>query len=395
MVRSWFAVGIGLVLAQSVQSNSAIAQQQEGHRHPAQRTGHHHVDHRGDQAAAQKDMRALTSLKKEVHDLRQQVAAVAELRRELTDLRGRIWGPALPLSLAIMPRPQSAAVVEPKLATLKLPDLSIPARPQAPVNPATANLPAVIEERPTEAARGKSAVEEAKTYLINTATPGYTMTRQGVPLAIGRLHPEFIVKLAAAIKLAREAGLTHAGLYSAYRPPAFGVGGFSDKFNSMHSYGLAVDMTGIGGPGSKLARLWQTVVRRVGLYLPYGPNNRKEFNHTQLVPSKTASSFLRRTITASAPKDLRAMWLASGITKYVNDVTTTPMPTLAASASVPQRSLPVAPLPQQDEPTTTPRRARRSGSRKTARQDASRARPRVDRRKNGKSARRPAKARTR
>jgi hypothetical protein len=39
----------------------------------------------------------------------------------------------------------------------------------------------------------------------------------------------------------------------AYRPPAFGVGGFSDKFNSLHTYGLAVDMRGIGRPGSRSA----------------------------------------------------------------------------------------------------------------------------------------------
>ena len=39
-------------------------------------------------------------------------------------------------------------------------------------------------------------------------------------------------------------------MFSAYRPPAFGVGGFSDKFNSLHTYGLAVDMQGIGRPGS-------------------------------------------------------------------------------------------------------------------------------------------------
>jgi len=107
-----------------------------------------------------------------------------------------------------------------------------------------------------------------------------------------------VVKLAAAIRLAREEGLKQAGLFSAYRPPAFGIGGFRNKFNSLHSYGLAVDMTGIGGAGSASAKLWQTIVGKVGLYLPYGPNNRKEFNHTQLVPTKMASGTLRRTITA-------------------------------------------------------------------------------------------------
>ena len=151
-----------------------------------------------------------------------------------------------------------------------------PFRPQAPapVNPASASLPAVIEERSVEALKPKSAVEEAKAYLIETATPGYTMIRQGVAVSIERLHPDFVVKLAAAIEIARQDGMTNAGVYSAYRPPSFGIGGFHDKFNSLHSYGLAVDMTGIGRPGSRLARLWQTIVKQVGLYLPYAEQPR-------------------------------------------------------------------------------------------------------------------------
>ena len=43
----------------------------------------------------------------------------------------------------------------------------------------------------------------ARAYLIETATPGYTMTRQGPERAIGRLHPEFVRRLAAAIAEAR------------------------------------------------------------------------------------------------------------------------------------------------------------------------------------------------
>src|SRR5262249_5180952 len=77
-------------------------------------------------------------------------------------------------------------------------------------------------------------VAEARAYLIETASPGYTMTLQGAELAIGRLRPEFVVRLAHAIREARNAGLPFAGVFSAYRPPAFGVGGFADKFNSLH-----------------------------------------------------------------------------------------------------------------------------------------------------------------
>ena len=99
----------------------------------------------------------------------------------------------------------------------------------------------------------------ARAYLIETARPGYTMTRQGPELAIGRLHPAFVVRLANAVREARQAGLTSAGVYSAYRPPAFGIGGFVDKFHSLHTYGLAVDVHGIGGPGTPEAQLWHDI----------------------------------------------------------------------------------------------------------------------------------------
>jgi hypothetical protein len=62
------------------------------------------------------------------------------------------------------------------------------------------------------------------------------MTRQGPERAIGRLHPQFVNRLAAAIAEARGSGLPLAGIFSAYRPPAFGVGGFVDKFHSLHTY---------------------------------------------------------------------------------------------------------------------------------------------------------------
>ena len=48
----------------------------------------------------------------------------------------------------------------------------------------------------------------ARAYLIATASPGYTMTRQGPERAIGRLHPAFVNRLAAAIAEARAAGLS-------------------------------------------------------------------------------------------------------------------------------------------------------------------------------------------
>src|ERR1700720_4451694 len=169
MFRSWYAIGIGtglgLVL---VHLHSANAQQPEVRHHHARASFHHHDADRRQHAAnkkkeKEKESKALLSLKMQIGDLRKQVVGVESLRHELTDLKEKIWGPTpLPLVLSVLPRPQSAAVVEPKQITLKLPDFGEPYRPQAPVNPASASLPAVIEERSVEALKVKSAVEEAK-----------------------------------------------------------------------------------------------------------------------------------------------------------------------------------------------------------------------------------------
>lgn len=357
MLRSWYAVGIGLILVQS----SASGAEQEQLRAPSTRTAHHHSMSK----AAANEEKALSALKAQVRDLRQKlgaldpkVSAIDPMREEIVALKARLWGQTmLTTSLAMLPRPQSTAVLEPKQSTLKLPDLTepldrrapaptpaqTPDQPRIPENPATASLPAVIEERAPEPARSRSAVEEAKTYLIETATPGYTMLRQGPEVAIGRLHPDFIVKLAAAIKLAREVGMTRAGVFSAYRPPAFGVGGFSNKFNSLHSYGLAADITGIGPAGSKPARRWQSIVNAVGLYLPYGANNRAEFNHTQLVPTKVAAAYLRSTVTGSGPIDLTRMWRASGDSAHVDEATLADAPSQAVDAPAAPEPLPPVP----------------------------------------------------
>src|SRR6266699_947557 len=135
--------------------------------------------------------------------------------------------------------------------------------------------PATGSACPTDPVRSVQ-LEDDRDYLIETATPGGTMARQGPELALGRLHPEFAQRLAGAIREARQAGLASAGIFSAYRPAAFGVGGFSDKFNSLHTYGLAVDMSGIGGPGSAEARLWYEIAVKHGVVCPYGLESRTE-----------------------------------------------------------------------------------------------------------------------
>jgi hypothetical protein len=155
-------------------------------------------------------------------------------------------------------------------------------------------------------------LSQDRDYLVDTATPGTTMVRQGPQLAIGRLHPEFVRRLAAAIHEARQAGLATVGIFSAYRPPAFGVGGFSDKFNSLHTYGLAVDMSGIGGPGSTEAKLWYEIAARHGVTCPYGFENRVEWNHCQPTRIKVVvpENPLRDTVTANGPVDLDSMFEA-------------------------------------------------------------------------------------
>ena len=148
-----------------------------------------------------------------------------------------------------------------------------------------------------------------RSFLVATARPGGTMTRQGLSVAIGRLHPTFAKNLAATIKQARANGI-EAQPFSCYRPPAFGVGGYRDKFNSLHAYGLACDIAGIGRPGSKTAIRFYRIAKANGVFNPYGPSNRAEFNHYQGVPvtGRAVARVLKPTITANGPKDLSKMW---------------------------------------------------------------------------------------
>ena len=165
------------------------------------------------------------------------------------------------------------------------------------------------------ATKAVSVLTEARAFLLQTANPSHTMVKQGPEFAINHLHPEFAVRLAKAVHEARATGLLSAGVYSAYRPPAFGVGGFSDKFNSLHAYGLAVDMHGIGRPGSAEARLWHEVAARYGVICPYGPYHKTEWNHCQPTALKKilAESPLRETITADGPVSLEAMFDAGDL----------------------------------------------------------------------------------
>ena len=224
--------------------------------------------------------------------------------------------PAL-LALFMLPLPSNVA-----RSDSSAPDAEAAATPSAPAStpPCAANDTVVYQPTPSTGsepgcatpARTAAEIADARAYLIETASPGFTMTLQGAELAIGRLHPEFVVRLANAIREARSAGMPFAGVFSAYRPPAFGVGGFSDKFNSLHTYGLAVDMHGIGRPGSPEAQLWHETAARNGVVCPYGPRDRAEWNHCQPTSVKiiVAENPLRETVKAEGPSDLESMFEA-------------------------------------------------------------------------------------
>ena len=210
------------------------------------------------------------------------------------------------------------------------------------VHPSDPSAPSAGEAPCGETPRTLGEIAEARAYLVETASPGYTMTLQGPEVAIGRLHPEFAVRLEHAIREARSAGLPLAGVFSAYRPPAFGVGGFSDKFNSLHTYGLAVDMRGIGTPGSAEAELWHRIAAKNGVVCPYGPRDRAEWNHCQPTSVKmiVAQNPLRETVSSAGPYDLDSMFEAgnamiedmASAAKSLSRAAPTPVHVLEASA---------------------------------------------------------------
>jgi hypothetical protein len=80
----------------------------------------------------------------------------------------------------------------------------------------------------------------------------------------------------------------------------------------LHSYGLAVDVHGIGRPGSPEAQLWHEIAARNGVICPYGPQDRAEWNHCQPSSVKVilAENPLRETISAAGPFDLKRMFEA-------------------------------------------------------------------------------------
>ncbi len=210
-----------------------------------------------------------------------------------------------------------------------------------------------VVDSPETAAR----IDDARRYVVKTTLaegPGGTMltmgkrivakmpaierafltprdvARIGVEANIAKLHPVFVMRLALAIEAARNTTCTYqkrvgkrkyvtvsskclanVALFSGYRPPGLGVGGFGDKYQSSHAYGVGGDMRGIGRPGSRETRLWQKIAWQYRIYSPYGPQNRAEWNHVQATGIKMVLRevpALRHTITRDGPIELARMW---------------------------------------------------------------------------------------
>src|SRR4051812_8752480 len=79
---------------------------------------------------------------------------------------------------------------------------------------------------------------------------------------------------------------------------------------SLHSYGLAVDVEGIGGPGSATAVVWHRIAAENHVSCPYGAHHRSEWNHCQALSLKAvaADNPLRATVTAGGPKNIDEMF---------------------------------------------------------------------------------------
>jgi len=93
-----------------------------------------------------------------------------------------------------------------------------------------------------------------------------------------RLHPEFAVR-AGTTRSARLGSAGAAVRKRVFRPlsgrrPIRRRAAFSNKFNSLHTYGLAVDMRGIGTPRIGRSGSYGTTSppkKRRGWCVPYGP----------------------------------------------------------------------------------------------------------------------------
>lgn len=114
-------------------------------------------------------------------------------------------------------------------------------------------------------------------------------------------NPAWASALAATLRDANNQGL-HVGLASGYRLPTQTGSSFDASGRSLHSYGLASDISGFT-PGSPEAHKFYEIAQSHGIYNPYGPDNKAEYNHYQAVPYELSQSQAAPLIKAAATGD--------------------------------------------------------------------------------------------
>ena len=148
--------------------------------------------------------------------------------------------------------------------------------------------------------------DEARAYLSGLS---FHRERKG---DVAYMHPDFAIRLATAIQQARAQGL-QVSLLSGYREPSsIRASNYDLAGKSSHEYGLAADVTGIGGVGSSSARQWQQIAEANGLSNPYGINDKGEYNHWQLPkqPLETTQGLWDALRAGKASGDVNKMWSA-------------------------------------------------------------------------------------
>lgn len=145
--------------------------------------------------------------------------------------------------------------------------------------------------------------DEARKYLSGLSE------HKNRPGDTSSLNPAFAVRMANAISDARAAGIP-ATFMSGYREGNVTGSKYDMSGKSSHSYGLATDIGGIGGAGSKTAQQWAQIAQANGLHNPYGVNNKAEFNHWQLpeLPLEQMPDQLARLRAAKASGDINQVW---------------------------------------------------------------------------------------
>jgi hypothetical protein len=125
------------------------------------------------------------------------------------------------------------------------------------------------------------------------------------------LNPAFATQLASALRQANAAGL-HVGVESGFREPTQTGSAYDAGGNSSHTYGLAADISGLGGANSAQAQQWQKIAEANGLHNPYGIGDAAEFNHWQLPPQPLEKSpqLLASLQAAKATGNFSNVWNA-------------------------------------------------------------------------------------